>query len=66
MSLSSQIKEYCKVKYSSIKAVLDQVEISVERHNLLKLIQFLKVELFTYLNVTKQKELKLNLNHFFT
>ena len=66
MSLSSQIKEYCKVKYSSIKVVLDQVEISVERDNLLKLIQFLKVELFTYLNVTKQKELKLNLNHFFT
>ena len=42
MSLSSQIKEYCKVKYSSIKVVLDQVEISVEKDNLLKLIQFLK------------------------
>ena len=42
MSLSSQIQEYCKVKYSSIKVVLDQVEISVERDNLLKLIQFLK------------------------
>ena len=42
MSLSSQIKEYCKVKYRSIKVVLDQVEISVERDNLLKLIQFLK------------------------
>ena len=42
MSLSNQIKEYCKVKYSSIKVVLDQVEISVEKDNLLKLIQFLK------------------------
>ena len=42
MSLSSQIKEYCKVKYSSIKVVLDQVEISVDKDNLLKLIQFLK------------------------
>ena len=42
MSLSSQIKEYCKVKYSSIKVVLDQVEILVEKDNLLKLIQFLK------------------------
>ena len=42
MSLSSQIKEYCKVKYRSIKVVLDQVEITVEKDNLLKLIQFLK------------------------
>ena len=42
MSLSSQIKEYWKVKYSSIKVVLNQVEISVEKENLLKLIQFLK------------------------
>ena len=42
MSLSNQIKEYCKVKYSSIKVVLDQVEILVEKDNLLKLIQFLK------------------------
>ena len=42
MSLSSQIQEYCKVKYSSIKVVLDQVEVSVEKDNLLKLIQFLK------------------------
>ena len=42
MSLSSQIKEYCNVKYRSIKVALDQVEISVEKDNLLKLIQFLK------------------------
>ena len=42
MSLSSQIKEYCNVKYRSIKVALNQVEISVEKDNLLKLIQFLK------------------------
>ena len=42
MSLSSQIKEYCNVKYRSIKIVLDQVEITVEKDNLLKLFQFLK------------------------
>ena len=42
MSLSSHIKEYCNVKYRSIKVVLDQVEITVDKDNLLKLIQFLK------------------------
>ena len=42
MSLSSQIKEYCNVKYRSIKVALNQVEILVEKDNLLKLIQFLK------------------------
>ncbi len=42
MSLSSQIKEYCNVKYRSIKVALNQVEISVEKDNLFKLIQFLK------------------------
>ena len=42
MSLSSQINEYCNVKYKSIKVVLGQVEITVEKDNLLKLIQFLK------------------------
>ena len=40
MSLSSQIKEYCNVKYRSIKVALNQVEISVEKDNLLKLISF--------------------------
>ena len=42
MSLSSQIKEYCNVKLRSIKVVFDQVEIMVDKDNLLKLIQFLK------------------------
>ena len=42
MSLSSQIKEYCNVKFRSIKVVLDQVEITVDKDCLLKLIQFLK------------------------
>ena len=37
MSLSSQIKEYCNVKYRSIKVALNQVEISVEKDNLLKI-----------------------------
>ena len=42
MSLLNQIKEFCNVKYKSIKISLSEVEITVDRENLLKLAQFLK------------------------
>ena len=44
MSLSNQIKEYCDIKYKSMKVNLDEVEINVEKENLFKMIQFLKDE----------------------
>ena len=42
MSLLNQIKEFCNVKYKSIKVSNGEVEITVERANLLKLVQYLK------------------------
>jgi len=47
MSLSSQIKEYCNVKYRSIKVALNQVEISVEKDNLLKFVNDVQKIFFT-------------------
>ena len=42
MSLSNQIKEYCNVKYKSIKVFRNEIEITVEKENLFKMVQFLK------------------------
>ena len=42
MTLINQIKEFCNVKYKSIKVSFGEVEITVDKENLLKLAQFLK------------------------